>query len=110
MRGMNPMMFVFITCLLGAMSFKSQAKDNLTMIEGWVVSAQAGTLVVQDERNRNRTVDVDSSAQVIIEGNLGALEDIRTGMKAHVTLDAGEVIVVSATKPTRGEAARELLE
>jgi hypothetical protein len=32
------------------------------------------------------------------------LEDIQMGMKAHVTLDAGKVILVSATKPTRFDA------
>jgi hypothetical protein len=43
---------------------------------------------------------------VIVEGDMGALEDVQAGMKADVTLDAGEVIVVNATKPSRRDANR----
>jgi hypothetical protein len=91
----------FFACLLAAASFELQAKDNLEMIEGMVVSAQAGTLVVKDEHNRDHVNSVDPSAQVMVEGKMANLEDIQTGMKAHVTMDTGKVIAVNATKSTR---------
>jgi hypothetical protein len=101
MRRMHLIRLALMACLMGALSCNLQAKDNLSMIEGVVISAKAGTLVVKDDKNRNHTHSVGSGAQVIVEGEMGVLEDIRTGMTAHVTLDAGEVIVVSASKPGR---------
>jgi general stress protein CsbA len=104
MRQVIQVTLVFLVCVLAAASYKLQAKNSLEMIEGMVVSAQAGTLVVKDEKNRDHTHSVDSSAQVLVEGKVANLEDIQMGMKAHVTLDAGKVILVSATKPTRFDA------
>jgi hypothetical protein len=40
----------------------------------------------------------------MVEGKMAQLEDIGKGMKANVTLDAGKVIAVSATKPSRLDA------
>ncbi len=94
--------FILLACLLASQAV--QARYNLEMIEGTVISAQAGTLVVKDEHNKDHTHAVDSSAQVMVEGKMAQLEDISTGMKANVTLDAGKVIAVSATKPARLEA------
>lgn len=94
------LLLVFLLVLVAA-TYRLPAADNLKAVEGVVVSAQAGTLVVKDERNRDHTHSVDASAQVIVEGEMGELEDIQKGMKAHVTLDFGKVIAVSATKPTR---------
>ena len=105
MRSIVQITLVFVFgCLLAAASLEIQAKDNLEMIEGMVVSAQAGTLVVKDEHNRDHTHSVDPSAQIMVEGKMANLEDIQTGMKAHVTMDTGKVIAVSATKPTRLDA------
>ncbi|MEX2140921.1 MAG: hypothetical protein WD894_16775 [Pirellulales bacterium] len=101
MRPVFHSILILLACLFAAGSYKLHAKDNLEMIDGIVMSAQAGTLVVKDEENKSHTHSVGSSAQVMVEGKMAHLEDIRTGMRAHVTLDAGEVISVSATKPTR---------
>jgi len=94
-------LFVLAVCLLATASWQVQARYSLEMIEGTVISAEAGTLVVKDEQNKHHTNPVDSSAQIMVEGKMAQLEDIRMGMRANVTLDAGKVIAVSATKPIR---------
>jgi len=104
MRPLINTLFVLVACLLATASYPVQAKYSLEMIEGTVISAEAGTLVVKDEQNKDHTHAVDSSAQIMVEGKMAELEDIRMGMKANVTLDAGKVIAVSATKPTRLDA------
>jgi hypothetical protein len=104
MRQALQITLVFLACLWGTASNNVQGKDSLEMIEGTVISAKAGTLVVIDERHRAHTHAVDSSTQVMVEGKMAHLEDVRTGMDAHVTLDAGKVIAVSATKPSRQDA------
>jgi biopolymer transport protein ExbD len=101
MRPLIKTLFVLAACLLAAVSYQVQAKYSLELIEGTAISAQAGTLVVKDEENKDHAHAVDSSAQILVEGKMSQLEDVRTGMKANVTLDAGKVIAVSATKPTR---------
>ena len=109
MRHALQITLVFLACLIGTASNDVQAKDSLEMIEGTVVSAQAGTLVVKDEKNRAHTHAVDSSTQVMVEGKMADLEDVRMGMNAHVTLDAGKVIAVSATKPSRQGAFMRIM-
>jgi hypothetical protein len=101
MRPLIKTIFVLVACLLAATAYHAQAKYSLELIEGTVISAQGGTLVVKDEENKDHTHAVDSSAQIMVEGKMAQLEDIGKGMKANVTLDAGKVIAVSATKPTR---------
>ena len=99
-------MLMVTVCLFVTVAIEIEAKDKLTMIEGLVVSARDGTLVIRDETTRNHTLTVTRRAQVIVDGDMGALEDVWAGMKADVTLDAGEVIVVNATKPSRRDANR----
>lgn len=99
MRGI--IQLVLLGGLVATASNDIQAKNSVELIEGVVVSANAGTLVIKDDKNRAHTHSVDSSAQVMVEGKMAELDDIRAGMKANVTKDAGDVIFVSATKPTR---------
>jgi hypothetical protein len=105
MRSAINFVCVLVAWILAATSYDLQAKNGLEMIEGSVLSARAGTLVVKDENNKDHTHAVDASAQIMVEGKMAQLEDMRLGMNAHVTLDAGKVIAVSATKPTRSAAA-----
>jgi hypothetical protein len=101
MRPIINSLLVLGACLLATASYPVQARYSLEMIEGTVISAEAGTLVVKDEQNKDHTNSVDPSAQIMVEGKMAQLEDIRMGMMANVTLDAGKVIAVSATKRTR---------
>jgi hypothetical protein len=93
--------FVWLVCLLAAACFKTQAADQMTAVEGVVVSAEAGRLVVKDEKSVDHSHAVESSAQIMVEGKMGELEDIKKGMEAHVTLDSDKVISVTASKPTK---------
>ena len=98
---------VSVICLLAAACFKLQAADEVSSVEGVVVSAESGRLVVKDDKSVDHSHAVDSSAQIMVEGKMAELEDIKKGMSAHVTLDNDEVISVTVSKPTRdGELAR----
>jgi hypothetical protein len=97
---------VSLICLLAAACFKLQAADQVTAVEGVVVSAESGRLVVKDEKSVDHSHAVDSSTQIMVEGKMGDLEDIKKGMEAHVTLDNDKVISVTATKPTKVGASR----
>ena len=77
------------------------AADKTKMLEGIVVSANSGKLVIVDHKYRTHTHTVDSSAQIMVEGKMGTLEDVARGLIASVTLDSDKVIFVSAIKPTR---------
>jgi hypothetical protein len=98
--------FVHITvvwrvCLLAAACFKLQAADQMTSVEGVVVSAESGRLVVKDEKSVDHSHAVDSSVQIMVEGKMSDLEDIEKGMSAHVTLDDDKVISVTVSKPMK---------
>jgi hypothetical protein len=92
---------VSLVCLLAAACFKLQAADQMTSVEGVVVSAENGRLVVKDEKSVDHSHAVESSAQIMVEGKMGDLEDIKKGMDAHVTLDNEKVISVTASKPMK---------
>jgi hypothetical protein len=91
----------WLVCLLAAACFKLQAADKMTAVEGVVVSAESGRLVVKDEKSVDHSHAVDSSAQIMVEGKMAELEEIKKGMSAHVTLDSDKVISVTASKPTK---------
>jgi hypothetical protein len=92
---------VSLVCLLAAACYKLQAADQIKSVEGVVVSAQAGRLVVKDEKSVDHSHAVDSSAQIMVEGKMAELEDIKKGMPAHVTLDDDTVISVTVSKPMK---------
>ena len=92
---------VSLVCLLAAACFKLQAADQMSSVEGVVVSAEAGRLVVKDEKSVDHSHAVDSSAQIMVEGKMAQLEDIKKGMSAHVTLDNNKVISVTVSKPMK---------
>jgi hypothetical protein len=113
-RQMRCVMFRFVhittawlACLLAAACVKLQAADQMTSVEGVVVSAQAGRLVVKDDKSVDHSHSVDSSAQIMIEGKMAELEDLKKGMQAHVTIDDDNVISVTVSQPTKADRSRQ---
>ena len=92
---------VSLVCLLAAACYKLQAADQMTSVEGVIVSAGAGRLVIKDDKSVDHSHAVDSSAQIMVEGKMSELEDIKKGMQAHVTLDNDKVISVTVSNPMK---------
>ena len=81
--------------------YKLEAADDMKMVEGTVVSAESGSLVVKDDKSHEHTYSVDSSVQIMMDGKMAKLEDLKKNMSVSVALDGDKVMSVNASNPMK---------
>jgi hypothetical protein len=101
MRPLTRIAIVTLVCLLAGACYKLQAANDMKMIEGTVVSAESGSLVVKDDKSHEHTYSVDSSVQIMMDGKMAKLEDLKKNMSVSVALDGDKVMSVNASNPMK---------
>jgi len=101
MRPLTRIAIVTSLCFLAAACYKLQAADDMKMMEGTVVSAESGTLVMNDDKSHEHSYSVDSSVQIMMDGKMAKLEDLKKNMSVNVALDGEKVMSVNASNPMK---------
>lgn len=103
------LLFVAAAVLLCPASLYAEAAAP-QHLQGTVVSASAGTLVMKNEKGAEQTFRVDASAKIMVNGKPGRLEDFQPTMAVQVTTDEKDkVLAVSTVDRLKRRAARTLV-
>lgn len=84
-----------------AMGASVDQKKETKMIQGTVVSASTGSLVIANKDNKESTHAVASSVKVTIEGKMAKVENLKKGMKVTIALDGDKVLSINSSNPTK---------
>jgi hypothetical protein len=88
---------VFVVVVVAALASNSWAQEKSH--EGTVVSAAEGKLVMTDKEGKNEhTHMIAATTNVTLNGKAAKITDLKKGDAVKVTLDAGKVTAVAATR------------
>lgn len=96
-------LFLLAILLLNPVSARAEEPQ---MLEGMVVSAGQGSLVIKDAEAKQHSFKVDAQTKITFHGKPGKLESFQPGMPVRVTVGAENRLLALSTIDDKKLAAR----